>query len=74
MIANDDATGSTLPNDPLGAFCRHNHVALAGSGKGPLAGLTFAAKDLSTSRATAPASATRTGCAPIRRRSAPPRR
>ncbi len=46
MIANDDATGSTLPNDPLGAFCRHNHVALAGSGKGPLAGLTFAAKDL----------------------------
>ena len=36
----------TLPNDPLGAFCRHNHVALAGSGKGPLAGLTFAVKDL----------------------------
>jgi amidase len=36
----------TLPNDPLGAFCRHNHVALSGSGKGPLAGLTFAVKDL----------------------------
>jgi amidase len=36
----------SLPNDPLGAFCRHNHVALAGSGKGPLVGLTFAAKDL----------------------------
>jgi amidase len=39
-------TGSTLPRDPLGAFCRDNHVALAGSGKGPLAGLTFAVKDL----------------------------
>ena len=39
-------TGWSLPNDPLGAFCRHNHVALAGSGKGPLAGLTFAVKDL----------------------------
>lgn len=40
------AVGWALPNDPLGAFCRDNHVALAGSGKGPLAGLTFAAKDL----------------------------
>ena len=40
------STGWTLPNDPLGAFCRDNHVALAGSGKGPLAGLTFAVKDL----------------------------
>jgi amidase len=35
-----------FPDDPLGAFCRHNHVALAGSGRGPLAGLTFAVKDL----------------------------
>ncbi len=34
------------PDDPLGAFCRDNHVALRGSGKGPLAGLAFAAKDL----------------------------
>lgn len=40
------ATAWTLPDDPLGAFCRHNHARLAGSGKGPLAGLTFAAKDL----------------------------
>jgi amidase len=40
------ATAWTLPNDPLGAFCRDNHVALAGSGKGPLAGLNFAVKDL----------------------------
>ena len=40
------ATSWTLPDDPLGAFCRHNHVALAGSGQGPLAGLTFAVKDL----------------------------
>lgn len=35
-----------IPNDPLGAFCRDNHAALAGSGAGPLAGLTFGAKDL----------------------------
>jgi len=35
----------TVPNDPLGAFCRDNHASLKGSGKGPLAGLTFAVKD-----------------------------
>jgi len=35
----------TAPNDLLGAFCRANHAALKGSGKGPLAGLTFAVKD-----------------------------
>lgn len=32
--------------DALGAFTRHTHVACAGSASGPLAGLTFAAKDL----------------------------
>jgi amidase len=32
-------------NDPLNAFCRVNHAALRGSGSGPLARLTFAAKD-----------------------------
>jgi amidase len=36
----------TVPHDPLGAFCRENHVACKGSGSGPLAGLTFAVKDL----------------------------
>jgi amidase len=35
----------TIPNDPLGAFCRDNHIAVRGAGTGPLAGLTFAAKD-----------------------------
>lgn len=35
-----------IPDDALGAFCRHTHVAVAGSGKGPLAGLTFGAKDI----------------------------
>jgi amidase len=39
-------TGLTLPNDPLRAFCRDNHVALTGSGNGPLSGLSFAVKDL----------------------------
>ena len=43
--------GSTLkewefPNDPLGAFCRENHVALDGAASGSLAGLTFAVKDV----------------------------
>src|SRR3954451_9492298 len=36
---------SAAPHDPLGAFCRENHVALKGSGSGPLAGTTFAVKD-----------------------------
>jgi amidase len=35
----------SIPDDPLGAFCRDNHIAVKGSGSGPLAGLTFAAKD-----------------------------
>ena len=35
-----------MPDDPLGAFCRENHAALPGSGVGPLAGLTFGAKDV----------------------------
>ncbi len=33
-------------DDPVGAFCRENHVALEGSGAGPLAVLTFAVKDV----------------------------
>lgn len=32
--------------DPVGAFCRYNHVALAGAGAGPLRGRTFGAKDV----------------------------
>ena len=39
------ATANGPPHDPLGAFCRDNHAALKGAGKGPLAGLTFAVKD-----------------------------
>jgi amidase len=37
---------AALPHDPVGAFCRDNHVALRGSGSGPLAGLTMAVKDI----------------------------
>ena len=33
-------------NDNLGAFCHHTHVALPGSGTGPLAGLSLAVKDV----------------------------
>jgi len=36
----------SLPDDPRNAFCRHNHVALRGSGNGSLSGLTFAVKDI----------------------------
>jgi amidase len=37
----------TLPfDDPVGAFCRDNHVALDGARRGPLAGLTFGVKDV----------------------------
>lgn len=39
-----DGSGGA-PNDPLGAFCRVNHAAIKGSGKGLLRGLTFAVKD-----------------------------
>ena len=41
-----DSMPSGPPEDLLGAFCRENHAALAGSGAGPLASLTFAAKDV----------------------------
>ena len=35
-----------IPNDALGAFCRHTHAAENGAASGPLAGLTFGAKDI----------------------------
>jgi amidase len=35
-----------VANDELGAFCRHTHIEARGAAAGPLAGLTFAAKDL----------------------------
>ena len=35
-----------LDRDTCGAFCRHTHVELAGAASGPLAGLTFGAKDI----------------------------
>ncbi|MGZ8154485.1 MAG: amidase [Burkholderiales bacterium] len=35
-----------LDRDTLGAFCRHTHATLSGADTGPLAGLTFAAKDI----------------------------
>ena len=37
---------ATIPDDPLGAFCRHTHAAVKGSGAGPLSGLTFGVKDI----------------------------
>ncbi|ESR25373.1 amidase [Lutibaculum baratangense] len=35
-----------LPHDPFGAFCRDYHATLEGTRGGPLAGLSFAAKDV----------------------------
>ncbi|MBI3041345.1 MAG: amidase [Betaproteobacteria bacterium] len=35
-----------VANDTLGAFCRHTHVEMQGAPRGPLAGLTFAVKDI----------------------------
>jgi amidase len=35
-----------VANDRLGAFCRHTHVEMKGASHGPLAGLTFAVKDI----------------------------
>lgn len=34
------------PADPFAAFCQENHVGLPGAGVGPLAGLSFAIKDV----------------------------
>ena len=44
--ANPAPANPARPNDPLGAFCQENHVALDGAPDGPLAGLTFAVKDV----------------------------
>ncbi|MCB1883199.1 MAG: amidase [Geminicoccaceae bacterium] len=46
MSAAGPTAGWTPPNDPLGAFCRDNHIAVAGAATGPLAGLSFAVKDV----------------------------
>lgn len=35
-----------VANDKLGAFCRHTHVEMKGAESGPLAGCTFAVKDI----------------------------
>jgi amidase len=45
LALGERVTSWTVPNDPLGAFCRENHIAVKGAGGGPLAGKTFAAKD-----------------------------
>ena len=46
MTASPDTGEGIAPLDPLGAFCRDNHVALEGAVDGPLVGLSFGAKDL----------------------------
>jgi amidase len=35
-----------IANDKLNAFCRHTHAEMGGAKSGPLAGLTFAVKDI----------------------------
>lgn len=46
MATASSHLGRAVPADTLGAFCRDNHVAIAGAAEGPLAGLSFAAKDV----------------------------
>lgn len=46
MAVAQSNAGRAPPDDPLGAFCRDNHVAIGGAAVGPLAGLTFAVKDV----------------------------
>jgi amidase len=35
-----------VESDTIGAFCKHDPIRIAGAANGPLAGLTFAAKDI----------------------------
>ena len=42
----DAQAQSPPPEDPLGAFCRDNHVSLEGAQDGPLSGVTFGVKDV----------------------------
>jgi amidase len=47
LAANRHDDGEAAPmDDPYNAFCDHATVYIDGASKGPLAGLTFAAKDL----------------------------
>lgn len=46
MKSADRMVPWALPDDPLGAFCRDNHIAVAGAATGRLAGTTFAVKDV----------------------------
>jgi amidase len=46
MTASALSESETVAHDPVGAFCKVSHVALRGSGKGPLTGLTMAVKDI----------------------------
>jgi amidase len=46
-MANDQTSiGTSPPDDPFGALCRDNHVALRGVDAGPLARRRFVAKDV----------------------------
>lgn len=45
-MTGTDHAAATPTRDSLNAFCPDNQIALNGSGEGPLAGLSFAAKDV----------------------------
>jgi amidase len=45
-LPEGEKVNEIVANDKLGAFCRHTHVEMAGAAGGPLAGLTFALKDI----------------------------
>jgi len=54
--------------EPLGAFCRETHVALAGAASGLLAGLEFGAKDVFLMSSTIRAPAVAPNGSPAMRR------
>lgn len=43
---NEEKIVDPIQSDSIGAFCTHDRVRLPGASAGPLAGLTFAAKDI----------------------------
>lgn len=45
-MSSAEYSAAAAGGDRLGAFCPDNQIAVRGSGKGPLAGLSFAAKDV----------------------------
>src|SRR5438105_10781977 len=53
MLESHGAREEAWKRDRVGAFCRHDRPHVAGAARGPLGGLTFAAKDVFAVRGVA---------------------